>query len=147
MRIIVDTNIVFSAILNTNSNIGRILLQPKSGLRFYSTDLLLFEIEEHRNKFLKISGFSEPELNKVIRLITSKIKFIDFNLIPASVLFEAQNLLADLDVDDTEFVALTNHIRGKLWSADKALQNGLYQKGWTKFISTQDLSRFLSKRK
>lgn len=96
---------------------------------------------------MKISGFSEPELNKVIRLITSKIKFIDLNLIPASVLFEAQNLLADLDVDDTEFVALTNHIRGKLWSGDKALQNGLYQKGWTKFISTQDLSRFLSKRK
>jgi len=28
MRIVVDTNIAFSAILNTNSKIARILLQP-----------------------------------------------------------------------------------------------------------------------
>ena len=30
MRIIVDTNIAFSAILNTNSKIGKIILHPKS---------------------------------------------------------------------------------------------------------------------
>ena len=37
MRIIIDTNIVFSALLNTNSKIARILFQPKTGFNFYST--------------------------------------------------------------------------------------------------------------
>ncbi|MEZ5026468.1 MAG: hypothetical protein R2739_07805 [Chitinophagales bacterium] len=41
MRIVIDTNIAFSAILNTNTKIGRILFQPKSGLNFYSTETLL----------------------------------------------------------------------------------------------------------
>ncbi len=47
MRIVVDTNIVFSAILNTNSKISKIILQPKSKLNFYSTDQLQNEIAEH----------------------------------------------------------------------------------------------------
>ncbi len=56
MRIVVDTNIVFSAILNTNSKIGIILLQPKSRLNFYSTERLSYEIEEHNEKIKKISN-------------------------------------------------------------------------------------------
>ncbi|MBE9460647.1 PIN domain-containing protein [Dyadobacter subterraneus] len=47
MRIVVDTNIAFSAILNTNSRIAQILLLPKSRLNFYSTEQLLTEISEH----------------------------------------------------------------------------------------------------
>lgn len=40
MRVVVDTNIAFSAILNTNSKISRIILLPKSKLNFYSTGQL-----------------------------------------------------------------------------------------------------------
>lgn len=47
MRIVVDTNIAFSAILNTNSKIARILLQPKRKLNFYSTEQLSREIKQH----------------------------------------------------------------------------------------------------
>jgi predicted nucleic acid-binding protein len=47
MRVVVDTNIVFSAILNTNSKISRIILQPKSKLNLYSTAQLENELTEH----------------------------------------------------------------------------------------------------
>ena len=50
MRIVIDTNIAFSAILNTNSRIARLFLQPKSHLNFYSTEQLLAEITEHKDK-------------------------------------------------------------------------------------------------
>jgi len=35
MKIIVDTNIVFSAILNSNSRIGKILLNSKEHFQFF----------------------------------------------------------------------------------------------------------------
>jgi len=139
MRIVVDTNIAFSAILNTNSKIARIILQPRSRLNFYSTDLLINEIQEHKYKLKRLAGFTEYELNKTILLITQKIRFIDANLIPSNVFLSSQELLNDIDVDDTEFVALTDHIHGKLWSGDKALQDGLKLKKWNKFITTNEL--------
>jgi len=145
MRIVVDTNIAFSAILNSNSLIARVIFQPRSKLHFYSTDLLSIEIQKHKNKLKQLSGLSESEIDTSIRLISHKIRFIDAKLIPIEILLKAQELLADIDIDDTEFIALTNHIRGKLWSGDKILRSGLKQKGWTKFTSTQELYEIIRK--
>ena len=147
MRIVVDTNIAFSAILNTNSLIARILLQPKSKLHFYATDLLLIEINEHRDKIIEIAGYSEDELEQIIQLVTSKIKFIDLKLIPQQIIDYAENIVGDVDIDDTEFVALTDHIRGKLWSGDIALRKGLILKGWNKIHTTEDLAKLTIRKK
>jgi predicted nucleic acid-binding protein len=72
MRIVIDTNIAFSAILNTNSIFARIILQPKSRLNLYSTDLLSIEIEGHKDKLKRLADYSDEELNKAISLISSK---------------------------------------------------------------------------
>ena len=146
MRIVVDTNIVFSAMLNTNSLIARVILQPKSKFHFYSTDLLSAEIQKHKGRLKQFSGLSDSELATSILLVTSRIRFIDATLIPPEILLKAQDLCGNIDIDDTEFIALTNHIRGKLWSGDKELQRGLKQKGWNKFISTQELYDIINKK-
>jgi predicted nucleic acid-binding protein len=139
MRIVVDTNIAFSAILNTKSKIAMILLQPKNTLNFYSTEQLASELEEHKEKIKSISKYSDYELDRVITLITNKIRFINLRLIPKESYEYAESLTKDIDIDDTEFVALTEHIKGKIWSGDKELQKGLNEKGWNKFISTEEL--------
>jgi predicted nucleic acid-binding protein len=105
------------------------------------------EIEEHKIKLQKISGYSDIELNKTISLITSKIRFININLIPNKILLNTEIFLKDIDVDDTEFVALTNHMHGRLWSGDKNLKNGLLEKGWSKFITTHQLFEIITKKK
>ncbi|MDX9770561.1 MAG: PIN domain-containing protein [Tenuifilaceae bacterium] len=146
MRIVVDTNIAFSAILNTNSKIARILLQPKSRLNFYSTEQLSIEIQNHKTKIKDISNYSDNELDRIITLITNKIRFINLKLIPKESYETAESLTKDVDIDDTEFVALTEHIKGRLWSGDKELQKGLSKKGWNKFITTDDLFERLVRR-
>ncbi len=145
MRVVVDTNIVFSAILNTNSKISMIILQPKSKLNLYSTGQLQNEIVEHWNKLKKISTYSEIELHKASTLIISKIKFISVQLIPRNLYNAAERLTSDIDIDDTEFVALTEHIKGKLWTGDKELISGLKKKKWEKIISTAELYKFILK--
>jgi len=142
MRIVVDTNIAFSAILNTNSRIARIFLQPKSRLNFYSTEQLLTEIEEHKDKLKAISTYSDLELHRAISIITSRIRFINIKLIPKEIYQKAEALTKDVDIDDTEFVALTEHAKAKLWSGDKELLKGLKKKKWNKVVTTEELYKF-----
>lgn len=139
MKIIVDTNIAFSAILNTNSRIARIFLQPRTRLNFYSTEQLLIEIEKHRDKLKKMSNYSDSELRMAMLLISNRIRFIRADLIPMVIYQKAEALTEDVDIDDTEFVALTEHIKGKLWSGDKELREGLIIKKWNKFITVEEL--------
>ncbi|HBE42157.1 MAG TPA: hypothetical protein DDW27_13290 [Bacteroidales bacterium] len=53
----------------------------------------------------------------------------------------------EVDIDDTEFVALAEHLKCHLWSGDKELQKGLKKKGWHKFLSTTDLVKIASSRR
>ena len=101
MRIVVDTNVVFSAILNTNSKISKIILQPKSKLNFYSTEQLLDELSEHWSKLKKISKYTDIELHKTSSLITSRIKFVSVQLIPRNIFIRAEMLTSNIDIDDT----------------------------------------------
>ena len=78
--------------------------------------------------------------------MTAKIKFINVELIPKTLFNKAKDLTIDIDIDDTEFVALTDHIRGKLWTGDKELIKGLRTKKWNKVISTEELYKILLNR-
>lgn len=145
MRIVVDTNIAFSGILNTNSKISKIILQPKTRLNFYSTNELENELTEHWDKLKKISKYSDTDLHKAASLIISRIRFINVELIPLKLFIKAEKLAVDIDIDDTEFIALTEHVRGKLWTGDKQLIKGLKKKNWNQTISTEELFKAIVK--
>lgn len=97
------------------------------------------ELAEHWNKLKKLSKYSDIDLHKAFNLITSGINFINVELIPKSLFIKSTNLVSNIDIDDTEFVALTEHIRGKLWTGDKVLAKGLRKLNWDKLISTEEL--------
>ncbi len=139
MRIVVDTNIAFSAILNSNSRIAGLLLQPKSKLSFYSTGQLLMEINEHRGKLKRISKYTDAELERAISIISARIRFINVGLIPKETLLKAEALVKDVDIDDVEFVALADHAKAWLWTGDQQLITGLKAKNWNRCVSTQEL--------
>ena len=45
-KIIVDTNIIFSALLNVDSHIGQILIHGKDYYEFYAPEYIRFELLE-----------------------------------------------------------------------------------------------------
>lgn len=103
MKIVVDTNIVFSAILNSKSTNGKILLRSHENLQFYSCNYLRTEIKNHRAKLLKLTKLSDDDLSELEEIITQQITFIDERLIPKKVLATAQKLLQGIDENDTVF--------------------------------------------
>ena len=68
-----------------------------------------------------------------------KIEFIDDFLIPKNELLKAEKLVEGVDIDDTLFTALTNHLRARLWTGDRVLTRGLEGKGCYRFISVEEL--------
>lgn len=143
MRIIVVTNIVFSAILNSNSRIAKILLNSKSNLHFFSCSFLQMEIARHRTKLQKITRLNEEQIIELERLVTHHITFIDERLIPTKVLSKAELQVQNIDINDTVFVALTKHLKGKLWTGDLQLYKGLKAKRFKDVILTSELSSLL----
>ncbi len=143
MKIIVDTNIVFSGILNSSSKIGKILLNSKHHFKFCSCDYLRSEIRKHRGKLLKATGLSESDLDDLEMLIVSRIHFLNEGLIPDEQFVRAQKLVTDIDVNDIPFVALTEFLKGKLWTGDKKLITGLKSKEFKSLMTTSELSDLL----
>jgi len=147
MKIIIDSNIVFSAILNSQGKIGQLIINGSKFFKFYTVGLLKEEIESHQDKILSISGFTNLQFRKSFQAITDRIAFVDEILISDKDLNKAIDLVAEIDENDALFVALTNHLNGKLGTGDKRLISGLKKKGYSKTISTNELyEQFLEKR-
>ncbi len=47
MKIVVDTNIIFSTLLNSNTKIGDLLFNSDKHFEFYSCSYMRFEIQKH----------------------------------------------------------------------------------------------------
>lgn len=139
MKIVVDSNIVFSAILNSKSRIGQLIINGSQFFDFYTVGLLKNEIIEHTDKILKLTGFTQAELNETFHLITNRIIFVDDILLTEKDIDKAIDLVCDIDLNDAMFVALNNHLLANLWTGDKRLINGLKKKGYLRILTVDEL--------
>jgi predicted nucleic acid-binding protein len=139
MKLVVDSNIVFSALLNTQSKIAQLIINGSKHFSFFSINLLKVEILNHKDKLFSISDFSENQFESSFAHIISRIKFVDEILISDQALKKATEIAKDIDENDILFVALTNHLNAKLWTGDKKLISGLKEKKFAKTISTNEL--------
>jgi len=139
MIIIVDTNIAFSAIVNTKSIIGDLILNSNNIFHFQSCHYLWEEIDNHWNKLKKISKLSNKDLLESQRLVYKNISFIDEGQIPKSHRLIAYNLVKDIDLNDLVFMALNEYQNSILWTGDKVLIKGLKSKGYDRVMTTDEI--------
>lgn len=139
MKIIIDANIVFSGILNTNSKIGDLLINSKKYFYFIAPDFLRTEIKKHYPKLIKISGLSIDQIQEAEFQIYKDIHFISEEQIKASNWITAEKLVADIDPNDIHYIAFSKQFKCDIWSGDKTLIKGLAKKGFTNFITTESL--------
>ena len=139
MKIVVDTNIIFSILLNSNSTIGDILFNSDKHFEFYSCSYMRYEIQKHWERLKKISKLSEEQLQVSYTLVLSKLKFINEDIIPVETWLASEQITKGIDLDDTDFVALTKFLKATLWTGDKILYRGLEKLVFKKVLNTTEL--------
>src|SRR3954453_14288380 len=138
-KIIVDTNVIFSCLLNSQGTIGDLIFNSENIFKFYSNQYMRFEIRKHWEKLKKISKLTDLQLQTAYDKMLTKLTFINEELIPQNDWEKAEVLVADIDLDDTDFVALTRYLKGSLWTGDKLLYDGLKVKRFRTVYNTQDM--------
>lgn len=139
MKIVVDTNIIFSALLNSNNTIGDILFNSEKQFEFYSCSYMRYEIQKHWERLKKISKLSNEQLQASYDQVISKLKFINEEIIPLEIWVTSEEIIKDVDIDDVDFVALTKFLKATLWTGDKVLYNGLKKRNFKKLLNTTEL--------
>lgn len=131
--IIVDSNIVFSALLRKNNTFSQIIFF--SDYNFFANEQMLVEIFKYKEKILKLSKLSEDELIKAYKILIKRINLYKEERISPENWQVAYSLCQDIDENDTPHVALTVELNGLLWTGDKKLKQGLINKGFTQLFS------------
>jgi putative PIN family toxin of toxin-antitoxin system len=145
MIVITDSNVIFSALIDPKSKISKII-REKSKIQFIAPNFLLEEVKLHWEKILQFTSLSNKELEKEFVLLSKRIKFVDIKELPREILFEANEIVKDIDEDDTYFVALYLYQKHKIWTGDRKLINGLKKKGYDICITTSQLKAFIYKK-
>ena len=139
MKIVVDTNIIFSTLLNSNSTIGDLLFNSGKYFEFYSCSYMRYEIQKHWERLKKISKLSDEQLQVSYTQVLSKLKFINEEIIPVETWLASEQITTGIDIDDTDFVALTKFLKATLWTGDKVLYNRLKKRDFKKLLNTTEL--------
>jgi len=119
MRIVIDSNIIFSALIRDSEN-RRIILNYDSSFLFPS--FIFEEIHKYKELLLKKSGMNSQEFEILLSLILEKVEIItEDKLIPHRQ--KALEIVKDIDQKDAVFFACALAYNGSIiWSNDKNLK-------------------------
>ena len=134
MKVIVDTNIIFSALLREDNKYANMLIKSDDNHDFYGVYFTIVELFKHKERIIKYSKLNEDEVLEVLYELLKHIHIINDDIISIAAWKQAVNLVHDVDMKDVPHVALTIELEGKLWTNDVELKNGLRAKGFDDFI-------------
>lgn len=133
MRVVVDTNVVFSALAAGCGDLARRLLAP-SDIDFFAPRFLFVELFKNQGRILQATRLPEENVLEALNELIESLQLIEAASIPIGIWLEARRLCDGVDLKDTPFVALTLHLDACLWTEDEELKAGLRAKGFDRFF-------------
>lgn len=130
MELVVDANIIISAVISTESKTCDLLFSDE--IILFAPEFLQEEFEKHKQEILLKSGLPEIDFDLALSLIFSRIRFIPF---PEFKSFINQAKEICPDPNDTEYFAVALKLGCPIWSNDKELKS----QDAVKIYSTRDL--------
>lgn len=127
MKLIIDTNVLISAILK-DSLARKILFNPK--FEFYVCEFVFEEIAEHFQEIIKKSGLSSKDLMNLLNEIKGQISIIPSEIF-SQKLESADRIIGNIDKKDIPLAALALAIPNEgIWTNDKHFLGQKKIKAW-----------------
>jgi predicted nucleic acid-binding protein len=134
-RVVVDTNIIFSALISGSESVFAETLL-RSDNEFFACESTIVEIFKHKEKIVKFSRISEDDVTRWYHLLLKNLHLYKEDLIAPVNRKAAYELCKDVDESDTPHVALALELKAVLWTGDRKLQDGLKAKGYDNFFAS-----------
>ena len=134
--VVVDTNILFSALLRRSTRFAQILLQDPHS--FVICESVLIELFSKKEKLVSLTRLESAELEKLLHLFLRRMALYKEDLIPSEHRQRAWELCGSVDPEDVPHVALTLAVNCLLWTGDQRLRAGLAARGFTRFFTPNE---------
>lgn len=139
MVVVVDMNILFSAVISPDNRIGEIIAHPAPPFEKISCYYAFVELFKHQPKIIKYAKRPQNEVLDILYTVLRQIDFVNETLIEQEYWKEAERLTIGIDAFDISYVALALQTDGWLWTGDKKLTTHLKMMGFSRIISTGEL--------
>ncbi len=137
MRIVIDSNILFSALIK-DSYTRRTILEYKD--KFLFPSYIFDEFDKHRHELLRKSGMDAADFGLLLSILLLKVEIVPKSQLDAHYA-NAIFIVKDIDPDDVPFIACAlAHPGSIIWSDDKKLS----KQAAVKVIGTDKISTYLS---
>ena len=143
MIVIVDANILFSALISSNSRIAKILTDPHLSLQRVSCHYAVVELFKHQPKLIQLAKKPLEAVIGDLSTLINNLQLYSETLIEPQYWQEASRLTVGVDNFDVSYVALTLQTGGWLWTGDKKLTVHLRGMGFDRVLNTEELSQML----
>lgn len=114
MRLVVDTNVIISALIRDGYTRHLVL---ESGHDLLSPDFLKTEIDRHRDLIMEKSGMSRAELDILLNLLLEEVDVVPLESYEGC-LEDAREIMGGIDIKDVPFLALAMEKECGIWSDD-----------------------------
>ena len=119
MRIVLDSNVLFSALIR-DSTTRRLILEYDDSFLFPS--YIFEEMEEHKDELIVKSKMSDEEFNKLLNILLKKVLLVPVESLKAYK-EKAVGIVKNIDKDDAIFIACAlAYPESIIWSDDKKLK-------------------------
>jgi len=114
MKLVLDSNIIFSALIKKSTTRNIILSDV---FELHAPDYIFSEITKHKELLLRKSKLNAEELDALLLLLQKHIRLVPKEKYNENMTL-AEDILKDIDVTDSPFLALALALNCPVWSND-----------------------------
>ena len=122
MKLVVDTNGVFSALIAGGKTRELIITED---LELSIPEYFFKELSNNLDEIEDKTGLERQEIEILLNLL-----FEEIHVIPREELYMARDLIADTDPDDAPFLAVALQLEAGIWSDDEHFQEQTKLEVW-----------------
>jgi len=136
MKLVIDTNIVISALIK--DSLARVLILF-GNISLVSPEFIMEEVDKYKSLILDKSGLSNEEFEELVSAILNKIEIVPKEEYESNMV-EAEGIIERIHISDVPFIACALAIDSDgIWSEDRHFK----KQSVVKLFKTSDILRLL----